>query len=332
MFTLGKHLIRSPYFLAPMAGVSEMPFRVIAFEMGAGLATTELISAKGICYQNERTQRYLKYNCEKEVPYSVQLFGGEEKAMAEAAVYAAKLGAQIIDINMGCPVKKVTQTGSGSALLCDLQRAGSLVKSMRSALGDEIPVTAKIRTGWDAQNLNCVEMGMALEDAGCAAVAVHGRTRAQGYSGQADWDMIRELKQRVRMPVIGNGDIQTPEQAKKRLEESGCDAIMIGRGALGNPWIFRELRGGLKPTAKEKCELVLRHLKEHLEVNSLRAFRNHLVWYSKGFKNAGIFREQVMKLDQAEAVEEAVQAFFLDQKQSEEAELTDFVDYRQAFG
>jgi nifR3 family TIM-barrel protein len=315
-----------------MAGVSEMPFRVIAFEMGAGLATTELISAKGIFHKNARTQQYLRFDPEKEVPYSLQLFGGDELAMSHAAVEAAKIGAQIIDINMGCPVKKVTQTGSGSALLCDTNRAASLVKAMRLAVGEEVPITVKIRTGWDAQSINCIEMGKKLEQAGCAAIALHGRTRAQGYSGKADWNLIKELKDAVRIPVIGNGDVACVEEANLRLRESGCDAIMIGRGALGNPWIFRELMGGSRPTAIERRDLVLRHFKEHIEHNSLRSFRTHLVWYSKGFENAGSFREQVMHLDQEEAVLEAIYAFFSHRLPVADQEMTDLVDYRQAFG
>ena len=315
-----------------MAGVSEMPFRVIAFEMGAGLATTELISAKGIFHQNSRTQQYLRFDPEKEVPYSLQLFGGDEQAMSHAAVYAAKMGAQIIDINMGCPVKKVTQTGSGSALLCDTTRAASLVKAMRSAVGEEVPITVKIRTGWDAQSINCVEMGKELEQAGCAAIALHGRTRAQGYSGKADWSLIKALKDSVKIPVIGNGDIASVEDAKLKLLESGCEAVMIGRGALGNPWIFRELLGGPRPTALERRDLVLRHFKEHLVHNSLRSFRTHLVWYSKGFENAGGFREQIMHLDQEEAVLEAIHAFFSHRLPVSDQEMTDLVDYRQAFG
>lgn len=315
-----------------MAGVSEMPFRVIAFELGAGLATTELISAKGIFHQNTRTQQYLRYDPKKEVPYSLQLFGGEETSMCHAAVKAAELGAQIIDINMGCPVKKVTQTGSGSALLCDIQRAGSLVKAMRSAVGDEIPITAKIRTGWDAQTINCLDMGRVLEEAGCAAIALHGRTRAQGYSGQADWNLIKALKDHVKIPVIGNGDVNTVQDAHKKQQESGCDAIMIGRGALGNPWIFRELMGGSKPTTEERRDLILRHFKEHLEHNSLRSFRNHLVWYSKGFEQASLFREQVMHLDQVEDVLQAIDRFFVGKNPVSDQETTDLVDYRQAFG
>lgn len=315
-----------------MAGVSEMPFRVIAFEMGAGLATTELISAKGIFHKNARTQQYLRYDPEKEVPYSLQLFGGEELAMCHAAVEAAKLGAQIIDINMGCPVKKVTQTGAGSALLCDHVRAASLVKAMRLAVGEEVPITVKIRTGWDAQSINCLEMGKALQDAGCAAIALHGRTRAQGYSGKADWSLIKALKDSLQIPVIGNGDIVGIQDAYTKQQESGCDAIMIGRGALGNPWIFRELLGGARPTAQERCDLILRHFKQHIEHNSLRSFRTHLVWYSKGFENAGGFREQVMHLDQEEAVLEAIHAFFTHRLPVADQEMTDLVDYRQAFG
>lgn len=332
MFYIGKHLIKSPYFLAPMAGVSEMPFRVMAFEMGAGLATTELISAKGIFHKNQRTQQYLRFDPEKEVPYSLQLFGGEELAMAHAAAEAAKLGAQIIDINMGCPVKKVTQTGAGSAFLCDIPRAASLVKAMRSAVGDDIPITAKIRTGWDAQNINCLEMGQALQDAGCAAVALHGRTRAQGYSGQADWGLIKQLKDKLKIPVIGNGDVTTVQEASLRQQESGCDAIMIGRGALGNPWIFRELLGGPRPTALERRDLILKHFGQHLEHNSLRSFRTHLVWYSKGFEGAAVFREQVMHCDQVEAVLELITTFFERRLPVVDQDMTDLVDYRQAFG
>ncbi|MBL4818374.1 MAG: tRNA dihydrouridine synthase DusB [Deltaproteobacteria bacterium] len=332
MFYIGKYLIKSPYLLAPMAGVSEMPFRVIALEMGAGLATTELISAKGIVHQNERTQRYLKHDPKIEYPFSVQLFGGEERSMIEAALYAAKTGAHIIDINMGCPVKKVTKTGAGSALLGDQKRVYSLVKNMTQALGPEIPVTVKVRTGWDSENINCIDLGKVLEDAGCAALAIHGRTRAQGYSGKANWEIIQKLKQSVQIPIIGNGDIATPKDAQKRLQESGCDAVMIGRGALGNPWIFRELAGGLKATPQEKCQIVLRHFEEHLEINLLKAFRSHLAWYSKGIQNSGAFREKIMRLDQKEAVKEAISTFFLEQSQIAENETTDFVDYRQAFG
>ena len=315
-----------------MAGVSDMVFRVLAFEMGAGLATTELISAKGIFHKNERTQRYLRFDSQKERPYSLQLFGGEELAMAHAAVEAVKLGAQIIDINMGCPVKKVTQTGAGSAFLCDIPRAAALVKAMRSAVGDETPITVKIRTGWDAHSINCLDMGQALEDAGCAAVALHGRTRAQGYSGKADWNWIVRLKKKLSIPVIGNGDIASSQEAIARYRESGCDAVMIGRAALGNPWIFRELIGGPKPGLLERRNLILRHLEQHTRWNSLRSFRAHLVWYSKGFEGAAAFREEAMHLDQKEAVMALIHRFFKDNLLLTEQDMTDLVDYRQAFG
>ncbi|MBH1989198.1 MAG: tRNA dihydrouridine synthase DusB [Myxococcaceae bacterium] len=332
MLSIGKHLIPSPYFLAPMAGVSEMPFRVIALQMGAGLATTELISAKGIFFKNARTQSYLRYDPQVEKPYSLQLFGGEELSMCRAAEEAVRLGADIIDINMGCPVKKVTQTGAGSALLTDVKRAASMVRSICQAIGTDAPVTAKIRTGWDSNSINCFEMGSALQDAGCAAIALHGRTRAQGYSGKADWDLIRQFKERMQIPVIGNGDIESAGEARRRQIESGCDAVMIGRGALGNPWIFRDLTGGSPPSSDERCDLILKHFFEQIRFGSLKSFRSHLVWYSKGFENSSLFRSKVMTLEKEEEVSEAIEQFFRGKNPNSDLETTDFVDYRQAFG
>lgn len=348
MLYIGKHSIQSPYFLAPMAGVSEMPFRVLAMEMGAGLATTELISAKGLFHRNRRTEQYLTYNKEKEVPYSLQLFGGEPDVMAHAAQKAVEAGAQIIDINMGCPVKKVTKTGAGSALLCDIVRAGDLVRQMRSAVADAVPITVKIRSGWDASTLNCVDMAKSLEDAGCAAIALHARTRAQGYSGKADWSLIKAVKDAVRMPVIGNGDVVTPQDAKRMQAETGCDAVMIGRGALGNPWIFSALRDGTSAVIApaDRIPVVLRHLREHIafhtmldpagEVRAIRSFRTHLVWYSRGIRNAGAFRETVMQLESLAAIEDAVDGFFgsqeCDKSHVQTTEESDTIDYRQAFG
>ena len=283
-----------------MAGVSEMPFRVIALEMGAGLATTELISASGIKYKNRRTRQYMTFDRERERPYSIQLFGGQPDVMAEAARAAWEHGADIIDINMGCPVRKVTGTGAGSALSCDPPRAAAIVKAMRAAVDDKVPITAKIRAGWDDKSINCVEMAKVLEDAGCAALALHARTRAAGYSGTAKWAHIGDIKQAVKMPVIGNGDVQSWADARRMMEQTGCDAVMIGRGALGNPWVFASAKHGRDlppPTPAERLALIRRHYADHRAFHetiddeeerkllrtppslmATKTFRQHLVW------------------------------------------------------
>lgn len=344
MFAIGHHTITPPILLAPMAGVSEMPFRVLAFEFGAGLATTELISAKGIVHQNQRTKRYLTFDKVKETPFSLQLFGGEEKAMCDAAVVAAKLGAQIIDVNMGCPVKKVTKTGAGSAFLCDPKRAASLIKAMREAVGPSIPVTAKIRSGWDDSNINCIEMAKYLEESGCAALALHARTRAQGYSGKADWPLIRKLKQAVRMPIIGNGDVDSLPSASRMMQETGCDAVMIGRAALGNPWIF----SGKTPSPLERMQLAKRHFAAHLDFHrehfsshadkdlpAIRTFRPHFVWYSKGLHGASQFRESIMQTETLSEIEDLLENFLGggdSHRRACDISEDDGIDYRQAFG
>jgi nifR3 family TIM-barrel protein len=261
---IGPFELRNPFVLAPMAGVSEQPFRVLAFRMGAALCPTELVSAQGLMRANARTVRYLRHDANIEQPYSLQIFGGEPEVMAEAARIGQEWGAQIIDINMGCPVKKVTRNGAGSALLCDPPRAARMVRLIREVTG--LPVTCKIRSGWDAQQKNYLSMAEHLEDAGCAALAVHPRTRSQGYSGSADWSVIADLKAHVgRMPIIGNGDVKSPADAQRMLETTGCDFVMIGRGALGNPWIFRELTGGDAPSPEERCALVQEHFRDHVE-------------------------------------------------------------------
>lgn len=315
-----------------MAGVSEMPFRVIALNLGAGLATTELISAKGICNNSERTMRYLRFDKKKEIPYSVQLFGGEEKTMADAAVFAAKLGAGIIDINFGCPVKKVTKTGAGSAFLREPNRIFSLIKTINSALGGDIPITAKIRSGWDRDQMNFLEVGKILEDSGCSAIAIHGRTRTQGYTGLADWSVIKKIKQSVKIPVIGNGDIVSAKQAKQRLTQTKCDAVMIGRGALGNPWLFQELKHKKIPNQKEICDLIINHLDNHLEYSSLQSFRNHLIWYSKGYSGGSYFRNRIIKLTEVDSIKDEIYHFFLNSFKENDLHTTDCIDYRQAFG
>lgn len=336
MLAIGPYSLKNPFILAPMAGVSEMPFRVLAFELGAALCPTELVSAQGLMRANQRTLKYLRHNPAVEKPYSLQLFGGEPEAMAQAAVVGKQWGAQLIDINMGCPVKKVTKSGSGSALLCDVPRAAQVVRQVREATG--LPVTAKIRSGWDAQQRNYLEVAAALEEAGCAALAVHPRTRAQGYSGKADWTVIADLKRNIRrMPIIGNGDVKTPADARRMLESTGCDFVMIGRGALGNPWIFRELLGGPPPSPDERCALVLRHFREHLafvgdEMAGVRAFRRHLGWYSHGLKGASAFRAEVNGIEGAAVVESLVCRFFAGAETDAASHEEHDVDYRAALG
>lgn len=354
MLPIGPYSLKNRFILAPMAGVSERPFRVLAFELGAALCPTELISAQGLFRVNTRTLRYLRYDPKVEVPYSLQLFGGEPEVMAQAAVIAKQYGAQIIDINMGCPVKKVTRSGAGSALMCDSPRAGEVVRQIREATG--LPVTAKIRAGWDHSNRNYLEMADALGAAGVAALACHPRTRAQGYSGKADWTVIADLKRHVgnRFPIIGNGDVKSVADANRLTEQTGCDYVMVGRGALGNPWIFRELNGGPSPTNEERCELVLRHFREHLEFQStgrvlregavrddalilhqgVRSFRNHLAWYAHGLFGAAQFRARINSIDTPEAVESAVQHFFLGAKVDADAmsQDQDDIDYQGALG
>lgn len=344
MTKIGKYELRSPYILAPMAGVSEMPFRSIAMEFGAGLATTELVSAKGILYGSERTKKYLAHNRALEFPFSVQLFGGEPEIMARAAVEAVRQGAHIIDINMGCPVKKVTKTGAGSALMGDPERAAQVVEHIRSATGDEVPVTAKIRAGWDADNINAVEMAQRLEQAGISALAIHPRTRAQGYAGKADWDLIKKVKENIQIPLIGNGDVHTLSDARKMVELTHCDLVMIGRAALGNPWIFRVLNGlpNAEPTPGCRLALIERHLRAHLEfhgneLRGIRTFRSHLVWYSRSLTGASHFRAQVMTIENLQQLSDSVACFFSAAPQeispvSQLNEGDDGVNYAQAFG
>ncbi len=358
---IGPYVIEPPILLAPMAGVSEMPFRVITLEMGAGLATTELVSASGIKYKNRRTRQYMTFDRHKERPYSLQLFGGDPDVMAIAAAAGAEHGADIIDINMGCPVRKVTGTGAGSALSCDPPRAARIVEAMRRATDDKVPITAKIRSGWDDKSINATEMAKTLEGAGCAALAIHARTRAAGYSGHANWNILADVKRAVQMPIIGNGDVVSIADAKRMFSETGVDAVMIGRGALGNPWLFsgaKTMTDLPPPSPAERLALIQRHYREHRAfhesldddearkllstppaVMATKTFRQHLVWYSRGLVGGKEFRKAVLTQDDPAAVEDAIAAFFgvadlsgdrADAAGGEGAD--DGVDYKQAFG
>jgi tRNA-dihydrouridine synthase B len=355
MLKIGPYTLKNPFILAPMAGVSQLPFRRLALRMGAGLAPTELVSAKGLFFDSVRTCAYLIHDREIETPFCVQLFGGEAESMAHAALKAMAMGAQIIDINMGCPVKKVTKIHAGSALLCDYLRATHIVQAMLKSTGYKIPITAKIRSGWDSENLNFLEVGKALEEAGISALTIHPRTRAQGYSGKANWAHIAELKQHLHIPVIGNGDVTGLVDATAMRQMTGCDGVMIGRAALGNPWIFRALAQNDAMdvvTADERWQMVKEHLHAHFdlhrqifttikpvnkpfdEMHVIHSFRSHLIWYSKGLIGGSKFRQCIMTSRSMTETIDVIDDFFCEAKLSHgEREINDEgIDYRQAFG
>lgn len=350
MLKIGPYEIKNPYILAPMAGVSQMPFRRLALSLGAGLAPTELVSAKGLFYESLRTKSYLTYDQQVEKPFCVQLFGGEEEAMAVASEKAMAMGAEIIDINMGCPVKKVTKINAGSALLCDMARACAIVRAMLKRTNYKIPITAKIRSGWDQGNLNYIEVGKALADAGISAIALHARTRAQGYSGKACWSHIAELKASLSIPVIGNGDVLNVKDAKRMQKETGCDAVMIGRAALGNPWIFKSLDKVYDINKEERWHTVRTHLFHHIdlhrqievnvglrpfdEMQAIRSFRPHLIWYSKGLAQSSNFRKRILSAECAQQTKEIMEEFFSQAETLTNSNIKDDegIDYRQAFG
>ena len=299
---IGNVKISNQVVLAPMAGICNSAYRQICKDMGCGLIYAEMVSDKAITYNNQKTIGML-YMTEKERPISQQIFGSDKESFVEAAKYIEKeMKPDIIDINMGCPVPKVAvRAQAGSALLKDLDKIFDIVSSVVSSVN--VPVTVKIRSGWDSNHINAVEVAKVIEKAGASAICVHPRTRSQGYSGKADWNIIKEVKENVSIPVIGNGDIKSPEDAKRMLEETKCDAVMIGRGVLGNPWLIKNIvnyldgKEVIDVSIVDRIDMCLKHLKllDSLKNEKLACLeiRNHISWYFKGIKGANELKNKV---------------------------------------
>ena len=311
MWKIGSVEIENPFVLAPMAGVTDLPFRGLCKEQGAGLICTEMVSAKAISYHNKNTKALMEIN-PKEHPVSLQLFGNEPELMAEVARSIEEQPFDILDINMGCPVPKVVNNGEGSALLKDPALIGKIVREISHAI--KKPVTAKIRIGFEGYEVDPVEIAKIIEDAGGAAVAVHGRTRQQYYAGEANWEVIGRIKDAVSIPVIGNGDVDSPLKAEKMMKDTGCDGIMIGRAVRGNPWIFREMNhyfetGELleKPDPKEIREMILRHARWQIELKGeftgIREMRKHVAWYTSGMRHSAGLRRESNTIENYESLE-----------------------------
>lgn len=315
---IGPYQLPNNLILAPMAGVTDRPFRQLCRNMGAGMAVSEMVSSNSLLWGSTKTQRRANHDGETE-PKSVQIAGADPAMMADAARFNAEQGAQIIDINMGCPAKKICNVMAGSALLQHEKLVADILHAVVKAV--DVPVTLKIRTGWDSQNKNAISIARIAEDAGIQALAIHGRTRADQYTGNAEYDTIAQVKQKIHIPVIANGDITCPEKARFVLEYTGADAVMIGRAAQGRPWIFREIQNYLEtgeclpePSPQEVRDILIGHLKNlydfYGEFAGVRIARKHISWYSKGQPHGAAFRQAVNRVDSIEQQLELTHEFF----------------------
>lgn len=330
---IGPHTLKNNLIVAPMAGVTDRPFRQLCKQLGAGMAVSEMVTSNSLLYGSSKTRRRANHEGEVE-PKSVQIAGADPAMMAEAARHNVDRGAQIIDINMGCPAKKVCNVMAGSALLQNERLVGDILESVVKSV-PEVPVTLKIRTGWDREHRNALAVLRIAENAGIQALAIHGRTRACGYTGDAEYDTIKAVKREARIPVIANGDITTPEKAKQVLDYTGADAIMIGRAAQGRPWIFREIDHFLKtgkrlppPEVGEIHQVMKAHLDDlygfYGEHTGLRVARKHISWYTKGLVNASGFRRRMNQLETVASQLEAVDEFFAEAQRA-----SNYLQYEQ---